>query len=138
MKVWRGFFLVAGIFNVLGGLGGLATFEAQFRHRPPNYPFAFQLLFLAVAILGIGYLMVAYDPIRNRNLVWIGLLTKIAGCTMTWWAIADGQLPTSAWWQPVVNDLIWAIGFVAFLLATRRASRATPVRSAPCTRPSSP
>ncbi|MCP4656878.1 MAG: hypothetical protein GY856_15820 [bacterium] len=123
MKIWRSFFLVAGAFNVLGGLGGFFTFEAQFRLQelePPTYPFAFQLLFIAVVILGVGYLMVAYDPVRNRNLVWIGLLTKIAGFAMTCWAIADGQLPPSAWWQPVVNDLIWAIGFAGFLLATRR------------------
>ncbi len=123
MKIWRGFFLVAGAFNVLGGLAGFFTFEAQFRLQglaPPTYPFAFRLLFLAVLIMGIGYLMVAYDPVRNRNLVWIGLLTKIAGFAMTCWAIAGGQLPASAWWQPVVNDLIWAIGFAGFLITTRR------------------
>ncbi len=127
---WRLFFLAAGIFNVAGGGVGFFTLERQFEGTglaAPLYPFAFRLLFLAVLILGIGYLMVAYDPVRNRNLAWNGLLTKLAGLGMSLWAIRSGQLPPSTWWQPMIHDLPWALGFAAFLIATR--SSRWPARS---------
>jgi len=122
MRFWRFFFAVAGLFNLLGGAIGLLDVGAGFERQglpPPVYPFAFQILLGAVMILGIGYLMVAWNPARHRGIVWIGLLTKLDGFAFTTWAIWDGQLPRSAWWQPVVNDLVWAIGFAAFLIATR-------------------
>lgn len=118
MRVWRGFFALAGLFNLAGGLWGFFHPLAPWVDAgmaPPRYPFAFQLLLLAVAILGVGYLIVASDPPAHRGLVWIGLLTKIAGAAMTWWAVADGQLPAAARWQPLVVDLPWAVGFALFL-----------------------
>ena len=120
MRRWRVFFLLAGLYNVVGGTVGFFTFERQLP-RQPAYPFAFQLLFLSVIILGVAYLQVARDPLKNRNLVVIGLLTKLAGLGVSFWAIHDGQLPASSWWQPVVNDLPWAIGFALFLLRWRKA-----------------
>ena len=133
MRGWRIFFLLAGVFNVLGGLVGLLDVGAGFESAglpPPRYPFAFQILLGAVVVLGVGYLMVAWDPQRHRSLVWIGLGTKIVGFVFTVWAIRSGQLPESAWWQPVVNDLVWAIGFAAFLLGTR-GGRARPPEVGP-------
>lgn len=123
MKGWRIFFVIAGCFNLLGGAIGFLTIERSFVDQglpAPIYPFAFQILFVAVMIFGIAYLMVARDPVRYRHLVVLGLLTKIAGFVLTLWAIHTGQLPPSSWWQPVVNDLIWAVGFSAFLWRTRR------------------
>lgn len=125
MNGWRLFFFLAGLFNIAGGVMGFLGVEGSFQRRglpPPTYPFAFQLLFLAVITLGVGYWMVAYDPLRNRGLVWIGLLTKLEGAAMTYWAMAQGQLPTAGWWQPLINDVGWAIGFVIFLVRSRRTA----------------
>ena len=126
MKGWKRFFLVAGLFNILGGVAGLATLEQPYLAagmEPPRYPFALQLLLLAVIILGFGYLMVWRDPVRNRGIVWLGAATKAAGLAMTWWALRTGQLPASSWWQPLVSDLPWLLGFSAFLYATREGAR---------------
>lgn len=122
MRSWRIFFAVAGVFNILGGLSGLLLNDDNLRRHDlpaPNYPFAFQLLFIAVMILGVGYLILARDPYHNRGIAWIGLLTKLAGFFMNFEAIYSGQLPAELWWQPMVNDLPWAIGFAAFLITTR-------------------
>lgn len=125
MKAWSRFFFVAGLFNILGGIVGFLTLEDQLASmgRPaPLYPFAFELLFLAVAILGVGYLMVARDPLRHRGIVWIGLLTKIAGGLMSWRAIATGQMPAETWWQAVVTDWVWVVAFMVFLWTTRHGA----------------
>ena len=123
MRFWRGFFFAAGLYNiVVGGLVGFFGLDAHFSGMglpPPTYPFAFQLLFLSVMILGVAYLVVSRDPPRHRDLIWLGLATKLAGFAMSYQAIATGQLPSSTWWQPLINDLVWAVGFGVFLLRTR-------------------
>lgn len=121
MTGWRVFFLAAGLYNVLGGGWAFFHVEATFRDQGlpiPNYPFAFQLLFAFVVILGVGYLAVARDPLGHRDLVKVGVASKVAGLTLSAWAIVSGQLPASSWWQPVVNDLPWAIGFAVFLVVS--------------------
>lgn len=125
MKGWRIFFALAAAYNILGGAVNFFGWRAGFERMgiaPPNYPFFVQLLFLCVLILGIGYAMVAFNPLGNRNLVILGLLTKVAGIGMSYWAIASGQMPPSTWWQPLVNDLGWAIGFTWFLIWPPRAA----------------
>lgn len=124
MKYWRIFFLVAGVFNVFGGVLGLLDWRrplAEAGLPSPNYPFFAQLLFVAVIIFGIGYLMVWRDPLGQRGIVFLGLLAKIAGMAMTWWAVAEGQLPAKPFAvQPLFADLPWAIGFALFLFQTRK------------------
>lgn len=126
MKAWRIFFVVAALFNAFGGVMGLLSFEKPFADAglpAPNYPFFAQLLFIAVIIFGIGYAMVAADPLRNRGIVWLGLLSKIAGVVMTYWAVYQGQVPKEPFAiQPLFADLPWAIAFAIFLWQTR-ASR---------------
>lgn len=124
MKGWRFFFLAAGLFNVIGGTVGFLTAPSQL-DPAPVYPFAFRLLLIFVIIMGIAYLMVARSPQDHRDLVLIGLMTKVAGLVMSFWAISDGQLPVSSWWQPVINDLPWAIGFALFLLRTRSSKESS-------------
>ena len=85
----------------------------------PNYPFSFQLLFIAVIVFGIGLLMVWRDPLAHRGIVWLVLLVKITGFFMTFWALHTHQLPESARAQPFFADLPWAIGCAAFLWQTR-------------------
>jgi len=126
MKAWRGFFVVAALFNAFGGVMGLLGFEKQLTDAgfaAPNYPFFAQLLFLAVIIFGVGFAMVAADPLKNRNIVWLGLLAKIAGVVMTYWAVYQGQVPKDPFAvQPLFADLPWGIAFALFLWQTR-ASR---------------
>ena len=69
--------------------------------------------------LGVGYLMVAWDPVAHRGIVWIGGATKLAGGLMSWRAIATGQMPAETWWQAIVTDWVWLVGFVVFLATTR-------------------
>lgn len=119
---WRRFFLAAGLFNVFGGLMGFATLESGFSNHAmelPRYPYALQLLFLMVIIMGVGYLMVWRDPLRHRGIVWLGLMTKVAGLVMTYWALHTGQMPEANRFQPLIVDVPWGIAFGVFLWRTR-------------------
>ena len=119
---WRRFFLAAGVFNVFGGVMGFATLERGFSDHGmelPRYPYALQLLFLMVIIMGIGYVLVWRDPIRHRGIVWLGLMTKVAGFFMTYWALSSGQMPAANRLQPLIVDLPWGLAFAVFLWRTR-------------------
>ncbi|MEM8995650.1 MAG: hypothetical protein AAGF23_12765 [Acidobacteriota bacterium] len=123
MAAWKRFFLIAGLFNLAGGTAGFFTLDKPFTDAgmpAPTYPFAFQLLFLAVMIFGVGLLMVARDPERHRGVVWLALMAKCAGFVVSLWALSSDQLPESSRWQPYVVDLPWALGFAVFLWRTRR------------------
>lgn len=125
MTGWKRFFLAAGLFNLFGGVMGFFTLEKTFVDAgmpPPLYPYALQLLFVAVIIFGIGFLMVWRDPLRHRGIVWLGLMAKVAGFLFSLWALWSGQLPESSRWQPFVVDLPWAIAFALFLFRTRDAA----------------
>lgn len=124
MNHWRIFFLISGLFSIVGGILGCFLFERQLVESglpEPFYGHAFQLLFLTVAIFGVGYLMVWRDPVANRNIVWLGLATKVAGFFITLYALDIGELPAQNALQPWIVDLPWAIAFGLFLFQTRRA-----------------
>jgi hypothetical protein len=129
MKHWRIFFLVAGLFNIFGGIMGFLNLESDLTGAglpAPNYPFFGHLLFVAVIIFGIGYLMVWRNPLAHRGIVWLGLLAKVAGMTMTWLAVSQGQLPAEPFGvQPFFADLPWAVAFALFLWKTRDAGPRT-------------
>lgn len=122
LKIWRGIFLVCGLLSVFGGIAGFFMFQQQLADAgqpAPVYTHTFQLLFLAVAIFGIGYLMVWRDPWGNRNIVVLGLLTKIAGFFISLHALDIGELPPENAWQPWVADFPWALAFLLFLWRSR-------------------
>ena len=122
MKAWKVFFLIAGLFNLVAGAAGFFTFESHLAKAglpAPHYTHPFQLLFLLVMILGVGYLMVWKDPIRNRNIVWLGWLTKVCGFVISLQALRLGELPAENAWQPWIADFPFILIFGLFLFQTR-------------------
>ncbi|MEM9555503.1 MAG: hypothetical protein AAGC60_14700 [Acidobacteriota bacterium] len=119
---WRTFFALAGLLSVGGGVAGMLGLVARpeaLGMAPPLYPFAFELVFLAVLVFGLGYFLLAAAPERNRDIAWLGLTSKLGGLIISLRALDSGQLPASSWAQPLVADLPWAIGFALFLWLTR-------------------
>ncbi|MEM8933339.1 MAG: hypothetical protein AAGE94_19270 [Acidobacteriota bacterium] len=121
LRRWRIFFAAAGLLGLGGGIAGFLGGQPVPGHElpAPLYPYLLDLLFAVVIIFGIGYLMVAADPLRHRGIVVLGVLSKVAGAAATWWAVADGQIPSAAMVQPWIVDVPWAIGFAWFLWQTR-------------------
>ena len=125
MVFWRRFFCFAGLFNLLGGAAGFFTYRSMFADAglpSPLYHHPFQLIFILVMILGIGYLMVWRDPMGHRGIVWIGLLTKVAGFFVSLHALRLGELPQSSALQPWIVDFPFVIAFGLFLAQTRAGS----------------
>lgn len=89
----------------------------------PELVLPIQVTGILVIIFGVGYHLSASDPVRNRNVLMLGLWSKLL-CSL--WAlgyVATGMLP---WWFTLV--LIGAdIGYLPFFyLILRRIDHAEP------------
>jgi len=86
----------------------------------PNHNAYVQLPAALTVIFGIGFAMVARDPERNRDIIRLGILMKLAfSLIVLSYAIRDA-IPFM--WVPLAwIDLGFAIAFIAADRAVRRA-----------------
>lgn len=117
----RPLFLVAALYDIVLGVAYLAGYEALYRRfgvALPNHPGYVQLNALFVIIAGVGFWFVAQSPERNRDLIRVGVLFKLAYAGIVYYYFARGLMP-SMW-------LIWAVCDTLFLFAFLAALRGLP------------
>jgi hypothetical protein len=128
MKLWRAFFVVAALNNlVIGAIMVFDAGEAAARIGVTGPAASYIVAFggLLVAIFGLAYGLVAWRPLPNRNLVAIGALGKACAVALaSWYALAHAIPPTV--YQLALGDLVFALVFCVFLMGTRDAQGATP------------
>jgi hypothetical protein len=122
----RPLFIVAALYDILLGAAYFLVYPSLYAHfgiELPNHPGYVQLNALFVTIMGVGFWMVANAPARNRDLIALGSLFKVAyaGIVFVYWA--RGLMP-SMW-------LIWAVCDTLFLVAFLAALRALPKAEPP-------
>ena len=87
-RFWRGLWVVAAAFNVIGGLGILLFADAvlgtvdQSMPEPPLYYQAWIAMF---ATIGIGYWIVSRDLYKNRGIVYIGIIGTLWFASLCFW-----------------------------------------------------
>ena len=111
----RSLFLVAGAYDLLIGVAfllapraidGLARLDLPSQMGYVHLPAAFVLVF------GIGLLLVARAPARNRDLVTVAILLKVAFTATVLYHLATGGVP--GLFVPIAAaDLAFAVAFVA-------------------------
>jgi len=126
MRVWKIVFAVGALFNLATGLPLLfatETFLKAAGGSPSPDLLSAQLAGLLITVLGIGYGMVAWKPIVNRPIAWLGVMGKAPLILLVWTHVQAGRAPTSAFALPLV-DLTFAALFLVFLLRTKPARAA--------------
>lgn len=124
MKFWRGFFAFAAFFNLaVGGAmaAGASQVAAQAGLSGPASSYVIAFGGLCVAAFGVGYAMVAHDPVRNRNLVIVGAVSKIAAGALTAYHGFAGAIPKNIFYLGL-GDFVWLALFIVFLWQTRAAN----------------
>ncbi len=115
----RPLFVVAGLYDFLLGAGFLFAWRAvyaRFGVTLPNHPAYIQVPALLIAIFGIGFGFVAQAPERNRDIIKLGIMLKLANALPELTYYAQGQMP--AMWVPFAwIDLAFLLTFVAALRA---------------------
>jgi len=123
----RPFFVVAALYDiVLGALFLVApgAIYARFGVTPANHPAYVQFAAAVVLIFGIGFWFVAQAPERNRDLIKLGVLFKVAYASVVlgWWF--QGQMPG------MFVPFAWIdVAFIAAFLASLTALPAEPARA---------
>ncbi len=117
MKVWRGFFAFASVYNL--GVGAIMAaaperVAGQLGVTGPGGAYAIAMVGLLIAVFGVGYAMVSYAPSRNRGIVWIGLIGKLGAVTLGSMQYAAGIVPASTF-ALAMGDLAFAAMFALFL-----------------------
>ena len=113
----RPFFMLAAAYDLVLGLVFLIAYPAvyaRFGVTLPNHPGYVQFAAAVVAIFGIGFWYVARAPERNRDIIKLGVLLKLAysGVVLGWWF--RGQMP--GMWVPFAwIDLAFMLAFLATL-----------------------
>ena len=115
----RPLFYLAALYDFLLGLVFLLAYPAiyaRFGVTLPNHPGYVQFGAAAIMIFGVGFWLVARAPERNRDIIKLGVLLKLAyaGVVLGYWF--QGRIP--AMWVPFAwADLGFMIAFVAALRA---------------------
>jgi hypothetical protein len=109
----------AALYDIVLGLAyGLAfrPIYARFGIALPNHDGYVQLPAALILVFGIGFWLVARAPERNRDLIKLGVLMKLAFCVVVFGHRLFASIPTM--WLPfAVADLLFAIAFLAALRA---------------------
>ena len=105
-------------FNV--GAGLMMLFGTRYAYRmigmtKPDINFPLQLVGILVALFGWGYYLVARDPIRNRNVLMLGLWSKALGSVLGTYYILIGRLPWTFFFVFLFADIVYLPPFWAIL-----------------------
>src|SRR5262245_46941709 len=110
----RPFFLFAAAYDFILGVLFLVAYVPVYQRfgvTLPNHPGYVQFAAAVVAIFGIGFWYVSRAPERNRDIIKLGVLLKLAysGVVLTWWF--RGQMP--GMWVPFAwIDLVFLVAFL--------------------------
>lgn len=124
MRIWTVIFVVAALFNFAVGLPMLLAPEAMLAglgQPVPDDLLMTRLASLLIVVLGIGYAMVARDPVANRPILWLGVIGKAPIPLLVWLSGGAAALSSSAFLLSLA-DLAFATLFLLFLLTHRRAA----------------
>lgn len=111
-----------GCYNLLAGLTMLVFYHESFKFLgvpKPNLMLPVQLVGILVGLFGVGYLIVANNPVENRNLLMLGFWSKALGSALGIGYVALGKLP------PVFLAILFFADIVylpPFLVIMRRLS----------------
>jgi hypothetical protein len=127
LRPWMRYLLrFAGTFNLLAGLGMCTLYHEGLQflgfHKQLGLPT--QIMGVLVGLFGVGYHLVASNPVENRNLLMLGFWSKAISSVFAVWYVIIHKI---VWWfAPIVffADIIYLPFFYVILRELYAAARA--------------
>jgi len=111
LKPWmRNLLRFAGCYNLLVGINLTVFYHELFKTfglPKPSLIMYVQLVGILVALFGVGYLMVAYRPLENRNLLLLGFLSKFFGSVLGTGYVLLGKMPPVFMIVLLFSDIVY-------------------------------
>jgi hypothetical protein len=130
-KYYRGMFLIAAVYDLVLGVIFAFLYKPAFAmlgitDRLPNYPAYLSLLGAFVLVLGVAYFLIYRGDLRrNRDLILVGTLYKLAYCsTGIFYSMAGGVPHPIFMWLFGVADFVFLVLMVECLVSLRKSSPA--------------
>jgi hypothetical protein len=121
--VYRRIFLIGALWNLLGGAfiivatGWIFSSAGLPVPAPSEYYYSWIALFMT---FGIGYYLAWRDMYRNRDIILLGAIGKLAFAAVFLYGFARRAPLPLFFLIPVVGDIIFALLFLMFLGFARR------------------
>lgn len=97
LRPWMKYLLrFAGCFNLLAGLSMVCFYHEGYKMLgvpKPELILPVQVMGILVALFGVGYHMVASNPVENRNVLLLGFLSKAISSAFSLAYVVGGVLP---------------------------------------------
>ena len=119
----------AGVFNLLAGAGMICLYHEGFRMlgvEKPELALPVQVMGILVGLFGVGYLLVAANPVENRNILLLGFWSKaLSSLAALWYVTPWAAHPLPLWFAGVVffADMIYLPPFYVILRRLSRLAR---------------
>ena len=127
LKPWMWWLLrFAGTFNLLAGFSMMVFYHEGYKMlgvAKPDLVMPLQLVGILVALFGVGYHLVASNPIENRNLLTLGFLSKLFGSLLGIYYVAKGKLPAEFLAMLLFADIIYLPPFWLIMRRLYRIAR---------------
>ena len=115
LKPWMHWLLkFAGGYNLVAGLSMILFYHEGFKSLgipKPEMNLPIQLVGMMVLLFGIGYLMVDRSPAANRNVLLLGLLSKLIGPIFAVGYVVKGDLPMAMLPILFFADVVYLVPF---------------------------
>lgn len=118
--------MFAAIYNLLAGFSMMVLYSEGFYAlglQKTSFNLPIQLVGMCVALFGIGYWIVSRNPVENRNVLLLGMLSKLIGPLLAVRYIMRGDLPA---WILIVfffADWIYLLPFWLIYSRCRKQAR---------------
>ncbi|HUY89814.1 MAG TPA: hypothetical protein VMV10_13855 [Pirellulales bacterium] len=119
LSPWMKFLLrFVAVYNVLAGVTMVCFYHESYKAMgvaKPELNLPIQLVGVLVALFGVGYWMVASQPVENRNLLLLGFWSKLLGSVLGIYYVAVGKLPPEFLGVLFFSDIIYLPPFYVIL-----------------------
>ncbi|MEZ5850069.1 MAG: hypothetical protein R3D68_05375 [Hyphomicrobiaceae bacterium] len=125
LTVFRAFFLIAALWNFIGGIPGVVDPEGMFTREfgrtigDPVLVAVYRGAWGAALLYGFGFLVVALNPLRHSGVVAMGGMGKALFALNLAYMLANGWASGFAI-LVILGDIIFVAGFIVYFMRLRR------------------
>jgi small multidrug resistance pump len=107
-----------GGYNLLAGIGMTCLYHEGYKllgMEKPDVNLPVQLVGVLVGLFGVGYWLVAANPVENRNVLMLGFWSKALGSLFGVYYALSGKLPIYFLLVLLFSDIIYLPPFAVIL-----------------------